>query len=66
MFTFGTLSRPRVRRPLTIAALTGLLLFSFLIIARPASAHGSAIDPPSRHYGCAKRWDTTWTNPVMA
>lgn len=66
MSSIGTLGRPWVRRPLTFAALAVLALISFLVAARPASAHGSAIDPPSRQYGCARRWDTTWDNPVMA
>jgi chitin-binding protein len=64
--SFGTIGRPAVRRPLVIAALAALLLASFLTVAQPASAHGSAIDPPSRHYGCARNWDTDWQNPVMA
>ncbi|GIF02169.1 lytic polysaccharide monooxygenase auxiliary activity family 9 protein [Paractinoplanes rishiriensis] len=66
MTSFSFLGRPWVRRPLTITALAAMVLVSFLIAARPASAHGSAIDPPSRHYGCSNRWDTTWDNPVMA
>jgi chitin-binding protein len=63
---FGTVSRPRVRRPLTIVAAAAISLLSFLVVAQPAAAHGSAVDPPSRQYGCAVRWDTTWDNPVMA
>jgi predicted carbohydrate-binding protein with CBM5 and CBM33 domain len=53
------------RRPLTVAALALSLLTFLLIDARPAEAHGSAIEPPSRHYGCARRWDADWQNPVM-
>jgi len=57
--------RPLVFRPLAVAALVLSLLTVFLIDSQPAAAHGSAIDPPSRHYGCARRWDTNWQNPVM-
>jgi predicted carbohydrate-binding protein with CBM5 and CBM33 domain len=31
-----------------------------------ASAHGSAIDPPSRNYGCWKRWGGNFQSPEMA
>jgi chitin-binding protein len=48
-----------------VAAAALLLITSFLAVARPASAHGSAIDPPSRHYACARTWDTDWQNPIM-
>ncbi|MEJ3750851.1 lytic polysaccharide monooxygenase [Actinomycetes bacterium KLBMP 9797] len=41
-----------------------LTLTAFLINPQPAAAHGSAIEPPSRHYGCATRW-VDWLNPVM-
>ncbi|WP_328472721.1 lytic polysaccharide monooxygenase [Actinoplanes sp. NBC_00393] len=54
------------RRRITIAAIALSLLTFLLIDARPAEAHGSAIDPPSRHYECARRWDTDWQNPIMA
>jgi lytic cellulose monooxygenase (C4-dehydrogenating) len=54
------------RRVVAFAALTLIALAGFLVDARPADAHGSAIDPPSRHYGCARRWDTDWQNPAMA
>lgn len=60
---------PRGRRAFAVAALALIGLASFLVVvadARPAEAHGSAIDPPSRHYGCARRWDTNWQNPAMA
>jgi chitin-binding protein len=41
-----------------------LVLTSLLLDAKPASAHGSAIDPPSRHYGCATRW-VDWLDQRM-
>nr|WP_228005004.1 lytic polysaccharide monooxygenase auxiliary activity family 9 protein [Amycolatopsis sp. YIM 10] len=31
-----------------------------------ASAHGSAVDPPSRNYGCWDRWGDDFQNPAMA
>jgi len=31
-----------------------------------ASGHGSAIGPPSRHYGCWDRWGSDFQNPDMA
>jgi lytic cellulose monooxygenase (C4-dehydrogenating) len=66
MSSYAALSRPRVHRPLVIAAAAALLLAGFLSVARPASAHGSAIDPPSRHYACFKRWGADFQNPIMA
>nr|MDT0661935.1 lytic polysaccharide monooxygenase [Micromonospora sp. DSM 115978] len=47
---------PLARRSLTFAGLAVLALGALLINPQPAAAHGSAIDPPSRHYGCATRW----------
>lgn len=57
--------RPSIRRPLAVAAMALLALTALLINPQPAAAHGSAIDPPSRHYGCATRWED-WLNPIMA
>lgn len=34
--------------------------------AVPAAAHGNAIDPPSRNYGCWDRWGDDFQNPAMA
>jgi len=31
-----------------------------------ASAHGNAVDPPSRNYGCWDRWGDDFQNPAMA
>jgi lytic cellulose monooxygenase (C4-dehydrogenating) len=53
-----------LRRPVTIAALVLLTLSVVLVHPRPAAAHGSAIDPPSRHYGCATRW-VDWLDQAM-
>jgi predicted carbohydrate-binding protein with CBM5 and CBM33 domain len=53
-----------LRRPLAVAAMALISLTVLLIDARPAKAHGSAIDPPSRHYGCATRW-VDWLNQAM-
>jgi predicted carbohydrate-binding protein with CBM5 and CBM33 domain len=57
-------SFPKLRRPLVVAALALPVLTLLLINPQPAAAHGSAIDPPSRHYGCATRW-VDWLNPAM-
>ncbi|WP_433218606.1 lytic polysaccharide monooxygenase auxiliary activity family 9 protein [Dactylosporangium sp. CS-047395] len=35
-------------------------------LARPAAAHGSLTDPPSRNYGCWDRWGSDFQNPNMA
>ncbi|AVT31663.1 cellulose-binding protein [Plantactinospora sp. BC1] len=56
--------RPSVPRPLAVAATALLMLTVFLVDPQPAEAHGSAVDPASRHYGCATRW-VDWLNPVM-
>lgn len=64
MSTFARLRRPSIRRPLVVAAMAVSVLTLLLIKPQPAAAHGSAIDPPSRHYGCATRW-VDWLNPVM-
>ncbi|MFC0529857.1 lytic polysaccharide monooxygenase [Phytohabitans kaempferiae] len=66
MSSFLKARRTSVRRPLTITAIAVLTLTALLVNPQPASAHGSAIDPPSRHYSCAVRWDTNWQNPIMA
>jgi predicted carbohydrate-binding protein with CBM5 and CBM33 domain len=60
----STMRRPLVRRSLALAGMALLALTALLVNPQPAAAHGSAIDPPSRHYGCATRW-VDWLNPVM-
>ncbi|WP_165986092.1 lytic polysaccharide monooxygenase [Streptomyces sp. YIM 98790] len=42
------------------AALLGLIPW-----ADTASAHGSAVDPASRNYGCWLRWGSDFQNPAM-
>jgi lytic cellulose monooxygenase (C4-dehydrogenating) len=64
MSSFARVRRPLVLRPLAVAAMALSMLTIMLINPQPAAAHGSAIDPPSRHYGCATRW-VDWLNPVM-
>jgi lytic cellulose monooxygenase (C4-dehydrogenating) len=66
MSSFPQEPRRWAGRPLAIAGMALLTLTIFLINPQPAAAHGSAIDPPSRHYDCARRWDVNWQNPVMA
>jgi lytic cellulose monooxygenase (C4-dehydrogenating) len=52
----------RLRAAAVISAAFALLFTS----AVPASAHGSATDPPSRNYGCWERWGHDFQNPGMA
>jgi predicted carbohydrate-binding protein with CBM5 and CBM33 domain len=48
------------RRALTVLATAGTLLVGAL--TGVADAHGSAIDPPSRNYGCWARWGSDFQN----
>ncbi|MFC7546808.1 lytic polysaccharide monooxygenase [Plantactinospora sp. GCM10030261] len=36
------------------------------VLSKPASAHGSVIDPATRNYGCWQRWGGDFQNPAMA
>jgi chitin-binding protein len=56
--------RPSALRALTVAATAVLLLGTALTDA--AFAHGSAVDPPSRNYGCWQRWGNNHLAPEMA
>ncbi|MEU8261230.1 lytic polysaccharide monooxygenase [Micromonospora sp. NPDC048999] len=49
---------------LAVGALVAALLTT--ILASPASAHGSVVDPASRNYGCWQRWGNDFQNPAMA
>jgi len=44
-----------------VAAATAAVVF-----VQPASSHGTAIGPSSRHYGCWERWGSDFQNPAMA
>ncbi|MET8349252.1 MULTISPECIES: lytic polysaccharide monooxygenase [unclassified Micromonospora] len=59
---------PRVLWLLASAAAATLLLTTALTTAlvRPASAHGSVVDPASRNYSCWQRWGSDFQNPRMA
>jgi chitin-binding protein len=59
-----TLRRPIALRALFVAGASLLLLTTVFVNA--AQAHGSAIDPSSRNYGCWKRWGSDFQNPAMA
>jgi lytic cellulose monooxygenase (C4-dehydrogenating) len=37
-----------------------------VVFVQPASSHGTAIGPSSRHYGCWERWGSDFQNPAMA
>ncbi|BCB87442.1 hypothetical protein Psuf_047550 [Phytohabitans suffuscus] len=55
------------RRTATVVFATLILLATALVsTAGTASAHGSAIGPESRNYGCWKRWGSDFQNPAMA
>jgi chitin-binding protein len=58
------LRRPMVYRVLAVAATALFLLTTALVDV--ASAHGSAIGPASRNYGCWQRWGSDFQNPRMA
>ena len=61
----------------TTPSLTTLLTRTFMVVATvalilvggstgSAQAHGTATDPPSRHYSCWNRWGSDFQNPTMA
>jgi len=56
-----------VRRTATVV-FAALILLTTALVSTPgaASAHGSAIGPESRNYGCWKRWGNDFQNPSMA
>jgi chitin-binding protein len=54
---------PLIRRALTIAVTVPLALATLLVDG--AAAHGSAIGPPSRNYGCWDRWGDRFQDPAM-
>ncbi|GAA3734600.1 lytic polysaccharide monooxygenase auxiliary activity family 9 protein [Salinactinospora qingdaonensis] len=54
---------PLTRRA-TVVASTVLMLLSTVLVGN-AAAHGSAIDPASRHYGCWERWGSNFQDPAM-
>lgn len=60
-------TQPHVRRRAArvIALLTATVACLVTWVA-PASAHGSLVDPASRHYGCWLRWGSDFQNPAMA
>ena len=59
-----TARKRHTARALAVVAAAAVLLTT--VLAQVASAHGSAIDPPSRNYGCWKRWGNDFQNPQMA
>jgi lytic cellulose monooxygenase (C4-dehydrogenating) len=64
MSILETLRRPLALRACFVAAASLVLLTTVFVNA--AHAHGSAIDPSSRNYGCWKRWGSDFQNPAMA
>ena len=47
------------------AAAAAAVLMIAIPLADTAAAHGSAIGPASRNYGCWKRWGSDFQNPEM-
>ena len=64
MSSLVTARRPMAVRALAVASMAAILLTTAL--ANVAQAHGSAINPPSRNYGCWQRWGSDFQNPAMA
>jgi hypothetical protein len=64
MSILETLRRPLALRAFFVAVMSLVLLTTVFVNA--AQAHGSAIDPSSRNYGCWKRWGSDFQNPAMA
>lgn len=52
----------RLRAAAVLSAAAAMMVAGVL----PATAHGSATDPPSRNYGCWDRWGDDFQNPDMA
>ncbi|KAF4409179.1 lytic polysaccharide monooxygenase [Streptomyces lycii] len=48
-----------------LIALSAAVLLITMPFAGESSAHGSAIDPASRNYGCLERWGDDHQNPAM-
>lgn len=70
MSSLPSTPRPTTRRvllPRLLAVALGALLIAAtaLVDAEPARSHGSTISPPSRNYGCWKRWGGDFQNPRM-
>jgi predicted carbohydrate-binding protein with CBM5 and CBM33 domain len=64
MSTFVLSRRRSVTRAAVIVSAALLLLTTVMV--GTSAGHGSAIDPPSRHYGCWERWGSDFQNPEMA
>lgn len=61
------LRRPLAFRLLTIVtAAMVLAAVALTTFSTPASAHGTATDPPARNYDCWVRWGNDFQNPNMA
>jgi len=61
-----TTTRSRTLRALAVTVGALLVATVALVDPEPARAHGSTISPPSRNYGCWKRWGHDFQNPRMA
>jgi chitin-binding protein len=62
-------SKPRRRSLRSLIVLVAALFAAgaaAVVFIQPASSHGTAIGPSSRHYGCWERWGSDFQNPDMA
>jgi chitin-binding protein len=58
--------RRRLRALLVLATAVLATGAAAVLTIQPASSHGSAVGPDSRHYGCWERWGSDFQNPAMA
>jgi chitin-binding protein len=61
--------RPGGRRLRSLIVLVAALVAAgtaAVLFVQPASSHGTAIGPSSRHYSCWERWGSDFQNPAMA
>jgi lytic cellulose monooxygenase (C4-dehydrogenating) len=59
-------SRPTVLAVRVLAVAVTAVVLLTVALAKPASAHGSVVDPMSRNYSCWSRWGSDFQNPRMA
>ena len=57
--------RRNLRAVLVLVAAVFATGAAAILTVQPASSHGTAIGPDSRHYGCWERWGSDFQNPAM-
>ena len=58
--------RLRLRSLIVLVAALFAAGSAAVLFVQPASSHGTAVGPDSRHYGCWERWGSDFQNPDMA